>query len=117
MIPLTQIAVPPMKQIRLQHEYHDGSLKSVRFSDGDVTLVVDLYGHWNHQCAERAFLTFHHVSNLDAVRAALQAPPEGTTVNFNDEIIGIMKLDKTKYRVDLQRAGALELDCRGVSEI
>ena len=106
-----------MKRIRLQHEYHNGSLKSVRFSDGDVTLVVDLDGHWNHQCAERAFLTFHHVRNIDAVRAVFQAHPEEITVNYRDEIIGITKLDKTKYLVDFQLAGTLELDCRGVSEI
>lgn len=106
-----------MKRIRLQNEYHDGSLKSVRFRDADVTLVVDLDGHWNHQCAERAFLTFHHVRNLDAVRAVLQAYPEEVAVSLSDEIIGIVKLDKTTYLVDLHRTGALELDCRGISEI
>ena len=106
-----------MKRIRLQHEYHDGSLKSVRFCDADVTLVVDLDGHWNHQFAERAYLTFHHVKNLDAVRAVFKAHPEEVAVSFNDEIIGIAKLDKTQYVVDLHRTGALELDCRGISEI
>lgn len=105
-----------MKRIRLQHEYHDGSLRSVRFNDADVTLVVDLDGHWNHQCAERAFLTFHNVKNLDVVRAVLQAHSEDVVVSFNDEIIGIAKLDKTMYRVDLHRTGTLELDCRGISE-
>lgn len=89
----------------------------MRFSDGDVTLVVDLDGHWNHQCAERAFLTFHHVRKLDAVRAVLQADPEEVVVSLNDEIIGIAKLDKTKYLVDLQHAGALELNCRGLSDL
>ncbi len=89
----------------------------MRFCDGNLTLVVDLDGHWNHQCAERAFLTFHHVRNLDTVRAVFQALPEDVSVSFNDEIIGIAKLDKTRYLVDLRRAGALELDCRGVSEI
>ena len=106
-----------MKRFRLQHQYHDGSLKSVRFSDRDVTLVVDLDGHWNHQCAERAFLTFHHVRNLDVVRAVLKADPEEVVVSLNDEIIGIAKLDKTTYLIDLHRAGALKVDCRGVSEM
>ena len=106
-----------MKRIRLQHQYHDGSLRSVRFKDSDVTLVVDLDGHWNHQCPERAFLTFHHVRNLDAVRAVLQVSPEEVEVNMNDEIIGIAKSDKTTYLVDLNHAGALKLDCRGITEI
>ena len=89
----------------------------MRFRDTDVTLVVDLDGHWNHQCAGRAFLTFHHVRNLDAVRAVLQANPEEVAVSLSDEIIGIVKLDKTTYLFDLHRTGPLELDCRGISEI
>lgn len=87
----------------------------MRFRDADVTLVVDLDGHWNHQCAERAFLTFHNDKNLDAVKAALKVTLGEATVSFNDEIIGIVKLDKTTYLVDLHRTGALELDCRGIS--
>ena len=57
----------------------------MRFRDADVTLVVDLDGHWNHQCAGRAFLTFHHVRNLDVVKAVLKADPGEATVSFNDE--------------------------------
>jgi hypothetical protein len=90
-------------------------LKSVRFRDADVTLVVDRDGHWNHQCAERAFLTFHNDKNLDSVRAVLRANPEDVTVSFNDEIIGIVKLDKTTYQVDLHCTGSLKLDFRGIS--
>ena len=89
----------------------------MRFRDADVTLVVDLDGHWNHQCSKRAFLTFHHVKNLDAVRAVLQAHPEEVAVSLCDEIVGIVKRDKTTYQVDLHRTGSLKLDCQGISEI
>lgn len=76
----------------------------MKFRDADVTLVVDLDGHWNHQCAERAFLTLHHVRNLDAVRAVLQSHPEEVAVSLSDEIIGIVKLDKTTYLVEISIA-------------
>lgn len=76
----------------------------MRFRDADVTLVVDRDGHWNHQCAKRAFLTFHTDKNLDSVRAVLRANPEDVTVSFNDEIIGIVKLDKTTYLVEISIA-------------
>lgn len=104
-------------RVKLQHEYHDAQLASVSFNDDDVTLVAELDGHWNHQCPERAFLTFHGVKNLTEVRIKLAAPIEQGDAKLNDEIIGIRKLDKTRYLVDLHHAGALEIDCRGLSEI
>lgn len=106
-----------MMRVKLQHEYHDAQLASVSFNDDDVTLVAELDGHWNHQCPERAFLTFHGVKNLTEVRIKLAAPIEQGDAKLNDEIIGIRKLDKTRYLVDLHHAGALEIDCRGLSEI
>lgn len=106
-----------MKRIRLQHQYHDASLKSVKFNDPDVTLVADLDGHWNNKRAERAYLTFHSVKNIAEVRATLSARPDEDVMEVNDEMIGVVKLDKTRYLVDLHRVGSLVLDCRGISEI
>ena len=106
-----------MNRVRLQHEYHDAALKSIRISGDDLTFVADLNGHWNKQCSERAYLTFHNVKNVDALRTRLSIPSDESRIELADEIIGVMKLDKTKYRIDLHHAGAIEIDCRGISEI
>jgi len=106
-----------MKYLKLKHEYHDAALSAVRLTGGDLTLVADLDGHWNNKCEQRAYLTFHNVKNMDAVRARFSLAVGESSTDLSDDIIAVVKVDKTRYLVDLSKAGALEIDCRGVSEI
>jgi hypothetical protein len=106
-----------MKHHKLQHNYHDASLAEVRFNDDELTVVADLDEHWNNQCAERAYLIFHQVKNMDEVRTQLAEKPSGVYAGIPDEIIGIEKRDKTHYLIDFHRAGGVTIECRGFSEI
>lgn len=106
-----------MKRIRLKHEYHDARLRAVRFGDRTLSLEADLNGHWNNRVPERAVLTFEVVHNIDEIRQRLQCPEAAAEVKLQDEIIGIVKVAKTRYLVDLSRFGPLEIDCRGLHEI
>jgi hypothetical protein len=106
-----------MKRVKLQHEYHDARLTSVSFDGDDVTLIAELDGHWNHQCAERAYLTFRSVKNTTDVRHKLVLSADLMDARLSDEIIGIRKIHKTKYLINLHLGGPLEIECRGLSEI
>ena len=103
--------------MKLQNNYHDASLSRVRISGDELTLVADLDGHWNNKCAQRACLLFHNVKNIHEVCETLGVPAADGQHQYNDEIIGIMKTDKTEFLIDLADARALRIDCRGLSEV
>jgi len=105
-----------MKHLGLKNEYHDARLERVRFEDRRVVFEASLDGHWNNRCEEHACLGFELVHNLDEIRTAFNAPAGESCVDVDDEIIGVAKLTKTRYCVDLQTAGSIEIDCRGISE-
>lgn len=102
---------------KLKHNYHDGTLCEVRFSGTDITLVVDLDGYWNNQCAERAYLFFYDVKNFDEIRETLAAIGEAAQCGSPDEIIGIIKVGADEYLVDLARVGSIVIKCRSLSEV
>lgn len=104
-------------RMKLQNNYHDATLSEVRISGNELTLVADLYGHWNHGCEQRAWLMFHNVKNFTEICETLGLESAEGKHEYNDEIIGILKTDKTKYLVDLSKARELWIDCRGLSEV
>ena len=106
-----------MKKLRLKHEYHDATLRAVRFEDRRLVLEADLDGHWNNKVRERALLVFEVVHNVDEIRQRLHCPDLTAELKLNDEIIGIVKVAKTRYLVDLSKIGPLEIDCRGIHEV
>ena len=106
-----------MKRLRLKHQYHDARLRRIRFEDRRVVFEVSLDGHWNKGCPEDAWLAFEIVHNLDEIRVAFNASTDQPCVEVEDEIIGVARLTKTRYLVDLQSVGSVEIDCRAVSEI
>jgi len=57
-----------MKHVHLSHDYHDAALFSVRFSEGDLTFVANLDGHWNNNVAETTYWIFHNVKYLEETR-------------------------------------------------
>lgn len=103
--------------MKLRNEYHDATLVAVRISGDQMTLVTELDGHWNNQCEQRAYLVFYSVKNLVDLCATLGIAKTDGETKYRDEIIGVVKVDKTQYRVDLQVTQTLEIDCRGLSEI
>ena len=103
--------------MKIQNNYHDATLSEVRISGDELMLVADLDGHWNNKCAQRACLMFHSVKNLADVCATLGLEPADGKYAYNDEIIGLLKTDKTMYLVDLAKARDLRIDCRGLSEV
>ncbi len=78
---------------------------------------ASLDGHWNNQCEEDACLAFEAVHNLDEIRTTFNAVADEQCIDVDDEIVGVAKLTKTRYLVDLHKTGPVEIDCRGISEI
>lgn len=103
--------------MKFQNNYHDATLPEVRISGDELTLVADLNGHWNNKCPQRACLMFHNVKNLSEVCETLGLDAADGKHQYNDEIIGILKTDNTKYLIDLANAGGMRIDCRGLSEV
>jgi hypothetical protein len=106
-----------MKRLGLKHVYHDAVLRRVCFEGRRVVFEASLDGHWNHHCPQDAQLAFETVQNLDIITRQFNAPDGDSSVEVTDEIIAVTKLDKTRYLVDLQGHGGIEIDCRGHSEI
>lgn len=106
-----------MKRPRLKHEYHDALLRRLRFEDRRVVFEASLDPVWNNKCPENVELAFETVHNLDDVRRQFNVGNGQSIVTVSDEIIGVVKLEKTRYLVDLHNHGGIEIDCRGISEI
>jgi hypothetical protein len=107
-----------MKRIgKLRHNYHDATLRSVRLEERRITLDVDLCPVCNNKVPESASLTFEMVQNMDEIRARFECRESSWLQDVNDEIVGVAKLSATRYLVDLNDRGGLEIDCRGISEI
>ena len=105
-----------MKQLGLQHNYHDAQLQRVRFEDRRIVFEVSLNAHWNAGGADAAQLVFETVHNLEEIKTLFGAVGSQSSVDVADEIIGVAKLSKTRYIIDLHRTGAVEIDCRHVYE-
>lgn len=91
---------------------------SVEVSQEDVSFVAELNRACNPNGYVQGRLTFHGVKNMEEVRASL--PPmeiEGTA--WQPEIIGVAKLDKSRYVVDLfmRESYTIEIDCRSMIEL
>ena len=111
-----------MKRFRLKHEYHDAWLESIRFTERDLTLVVDLDGHWNKKVEERAHLTFQDVKNMSDARDVLSATADDERIEPRCEILGIDKVDRNRYTVALtgahiSQSRTLEVVCRSIHEL
>lgn len=103
--------------MKVQNNYHGATLSEVRIFGDELTLVADLDEHWNNKCARRACLIFHNVKNLADVCDRLGLEFSNGKYPYNDEIIGLLKTDKTMYLIDLAKARELRIDCRGYSEV
>lgn len=103
-------------RMKLQNNYHDAILSEVHISADELTFVADLNGHWNQGCEQRASLMFHKVKNLAVVCETLGLDAEDGKHQYDDEIIGILRSDKSRYLIDLAKASDLWIDCGGLSE-
>jgi hypothetical protein len=106
-----------MKRLPLKHSYHDALIQQVRYQNGeDVILVVDLCGDMNPS-AGVATLHFLGVRNFQEVRDQLEATRQ-TSLDRPaiDEIIGIRRSDDRGILLDLQTAGEVVIDSRGIME-
>jgi len=106
-----------MKRLGLQHNYHDAQLQRVRFEERRIVFETSLDGHWNKDCPQKAQLIFETVHNLEEIKTLFGAVGRQSLVDVADEIIGVAKLSKTCYIIDLHRTGAVEIDCRHVYEV
>ena len=106
-----------MKRLSLRHNYHDALLRRVRFEGRRIVFEASLDGHWNNNCPEDAELMFETVHNLDEIKRRFGTNDDDSIVDVIDEIICVVKLQKTRYLVDLNNRGEIEIDCRGISEI
>jgi hypothetical protein len=103
-------------RIKLKHRYHDAQVSAIRYENHDVILDVELCSCCNPSPGPTT-LWLLGVRNFDAVRDALErARKVNAGTKFIDEMIGIARDADRGLVLDMQTAGAVRVDARGVYE-
>jgi hypothetical protein len=100
-----------VKRLKLEHNYHDATVRSMELSEGRLTLAVDLVPSSNHGIAEHRHLIFEGIRNEEELRQQLSTQPSNVRV----EVIGVARVGPGRILVDLNTV-SLELDCKLVVE-
>jgi hypothetical protein len=97
-----------VKRLKLEHNYHDATVRSMELSEGRLTLAVPSS---NHGIAEHRHLIFEGIRNEEELRQQLSTQPSNVRV----EVIGVARVGPGRILVDLNTV-SLELDCKLVVE-
>jgi hypothetical protein len=106
-----------MKRLKLQHDYHDGIVRGVEYSNSeDIALEVDLCGSGKTGAA-RVHLTFTGVRNFAEVKRTLEAARlENSGKGRVAEIVGILRDEDRGYVLDLGTPTGIKVDAKGLLE-
>ena len=106
-----------MRRLRLQHNYHDGIVRAVEYSNTeDISLEVDLNAIGNPG-GSRVHLTFSGVRNFAEVKRALEAARSSNSRRgLVAEIVGIVRHRERGYVLDLGTSDGISVDAKGLLE-
>lgn len=100
-----------VRRLKLQHNYHDATVRSAELSEGRLTLAVDLVPFTNHGAPEQRHLVFEGIRNPTEVREQLSEQPSDVRI----EIVCLVRSGPGRILLDLN-VGSIVLDCKSVVE-